>query len=623
MKLPSFNYLLNNAAKAFVRFPATILTSLVGVCVAIYLVEYHNDVKNFLPYVNVMLCAALGIPLFFSASILSEKSGSLPMRIGGIGIAAIILTLVFFSFPSIEETHNTFIPYIRYALFNAIAHLVVSFVPYLKTGSLNGFWNYNKGLFIRICTSALYSAVLYVGLALALVSLKVLFDVDLHEELFFEIWIVIVGFFNTWFFVAGIPEDIDALENVTDYPRGLKIFTQYILLPLLILYLVILYCYGMKIVLSWDWPKGIISYMIAVIAVLGIFTLLLIHPYAKQEGNGWIKKFTNVYYISLFPLIALLFFAIWLRVDDYGITINRYAIVLLGIWLTLVAVYFAMMRGQNIKFIPISLALMMALTSFGPWGIFSYSEHSQVDRLEHILTESGILVDGKIQNEVKWTIDGRRLTSLTEENNEGILNDSLHNEVLSIMNYLDNFHGFSAIRPWFEQDVDSVMVKLIDAGGDDNEARFYMKTMGLKFNHRYETVNPTVYYEFDVADEAIIPINEYQFMATFSMGTYNGAFEKKEFEIDGKKYEMVDQKNQVVISSDSDVLTLDLTKFMEDLAAQQRHDPRAQLERKRLTLTGSTQDLNVTVVFQNLEMRDQDAEMDITRGSGYVFLSRK
>ena len=43
------------------------------------------------------------------------------------------------------------------------------------------------------------------------------------------------------------PKSLTNLDNNYEYPAGLKIFSQYILLPLLMLYLLILYGYGIKI----------------------------------------------------------------------------------------------------------------------------------------------------------------------------------------------------------------------------------------------------------------------------------------------------------------------------------------------------------------------------------------
>src|SRR5690606_31425594 len=74
---------------------------------------------------------------------------------------------------------------------------------------------------LRCCTS-----VFYAGLSIALGSLDFLFDIDLHSELFMDMFIVIAGLFNTWFFISGIPETFHDLDDVHEYPKGIKIFSQ-------------------------------------------------------------------------------------------------------------------------------------------------------------------------------------------------------------------------------------------------------------------------------------------------------------------------------------------------------------------------------------------------------------
>ena len=447
MKLPSIQYLFKNAKNSFVRFPLTILSSLAAVVIGIYLTECHKSIDNIFPYINIILTSSLGISLFFCATIISnkkkfDKKNNLLIH----AFAALILVAIYLTLPSKESTHNTTLPYIKYALYSITSHLLVSFIPFAFTQQLNGFWQYNKTLFIRFLTSTLYSGFIYVGLILALSALNLLFDIKIHNELYFDIWITVAGFFNTWFFVSGIPQDLDELEINNEYPSGLKTFSQYVLLPLLALYLIILYAYGSKILMLWDWPKGIVTYLIICVSVLGILTFLLLYPYGNQNENSWIKKSSKAYYFALIPLLFILYIAIFMRIDDYGITINRYIILILGVWLTILCLYTAIGK-TNIKFIPTSLALIAILISFGPWGMFSVSEKSQVKRLEKILTQSKVLVKGKVQNE---TILGKEnITNqygIDKFANEKLLSDSLHNEVKSILDYLDDHHGFSLIR---------------------------------------------------------------------------------------------------------------------------------------------------------------------------------
>src|SRR5690606_16090706 len=123
--------------------------------------------------------------------------------------------------------------------------------------------------------------------------------------------------------------------------------------------------------------------------------------YQRWKESGWIKKFSRGYYYFLIPLVILLFIAIGMRIQEYGLTVNRYIIALMGVWLGFIAIYFSIGK-KKIKTIPISLALFMILSSFGSWGMFSLSERNQRNRLASILTENKILVNDKIQNEVIW-----------------------------------------------------------------------------------------------------------------------------------------------------------------------------------------------------------------------------
>jgi hypothetical protein len=618
MRLPSIEHLWKQSVAALLRFPLSILSATIGVCVAIYLMEMEGKVDNVLPYLNVLLTAALGIPLFFCAAIVSERWGGAVAKWGGVTVSAGLLGLMYLSLPGTDVTHNTTIPYVRYGLFNVIVHLLVSFAPFVRVRQLNGFWNYNKGLFIRIVTSGIYSGVLFTGLALAMGALDVLFNVTIDPKRYPELWVIIAGVFNTWFFVAGIPKDLDALEEERTYPKELKVFAQYILLPLLLLYLLILYGYGTKIVVAWDWPKGIVAYMISAIAVLGIFTMLLLHPYGAQQGNGWIRKVASGYYWLLFPLIALLFIAIGLRLDDYGITVNRYAIVVLGIWLSVVAVYFAVLRGENIKLIPVSLALMLALTSFGPWGMFAVGERSQVNRLEKLLTGAGILKDGKVHQEALWRLHARDgLVSDNLNGNEAVLSDSLHNEVHSILDYLDTHHGFEAIRPWFGQDMDSLITLAVKEDRYVNEARIYMQSLGLTYEYRMKD-EETQYMQFNAVDRILIPLTDYDYMVDLS-----GSLDMDcEFSLDGEDHAWEEKDGHYTLSSSEGQVRFALDSLATALIARHGHSMQHQLGQSQMTLSDTLDSWAVLLEVNYLHVERTGKQPRITGANGRLFLAK-
>ena len=208
----------------------------------------------------------------------------------------------------------------------------------------------------------------------------------------------------------------------------------------------------------------------------------------KKEVDGSKSSHTPNYFI-LVPLIILLFIAIGLRVDDYGLTIKRYGVVILGVWLSIVSLS-GIFKNENIKFIPISLSVLLILISFGPWGIFALSESSQSNRLISILEEHELIAEGKVINEGILKEDHlQELYTSADYPNEKLLGDSLSGEIISILDYLDDFHGFTHIQPYLKQNVDSLVKLSMKDKRYVNEARVYANALGFSFTHRQAQTN--------------------------------------------------------------------------------------------------------------------------------------
>jgi hypothetical protein len=573
MKKPSIHRLAKSAKDAFIRFPLVVLCALTGSLAGMYWVQVSEVSPDVLPMVNLMLTAALGIPLFFSIRMLLEGEDRFKSWSVAFYIAAVLLLIgIYYSLPDQDATRNTFQPYIRYTIYNVCLHLFVSFSPFLFTRREGPFWSYNITLLIRILAALLYSLVLFVGIVLALLALHLLFDVDIDSKIYPQLFILIMGLFNTWIFLAGIPSK-ERLIKEDAPPKELKVFAQYVLLPLLAVYLLILYGYGAKIVSNWDWPRGVVSYLIICVAVLGISAFLFLYPYGQLKENQWIKKFNQAFYYLLVPLLALLFLAIVMRLADYGFTVNRYLIFLLGIWLLITCLYFILGKGK-IVFIPISLCFVFLLASFGPWGAFEVSERSQINRLREILTQANMLNADKLQNEVFW--NANRFPELESRENSANalpLSDSLYLEVSSIVHYLDDYHGFDAVASWFEQDMDQIL----SAVNQDKlkwqrmeETELYMKTMGLPY--------PPIpgdpsgrYYSFQVeSPQLATPVGGFDYIVDFNINE----FDQKLFTVGGSNYRLGFNKTAegLLLEADGDSLHIPLEPFVNRLIENHGED---------------------------------------------------
>lgn len=445
MRLPSLSHIGVQISSVLLRFPILSLVTLVGTLTMWYNLEYETRFENQW-MVNLVITCALGIPLLLAFALRGEQFGKTdneqPNSKAGIVAQVIglaLLAVYFFSLPDNWDYAPQYY-FIQYALLFLGAHFAVSIAPFGPMGVQTSFWNYNQTLFINILTAALYSAVLFIGLSIALLSIENLFNVNIDEKLYAEIFTLIVGIFNTFFFLSGVPTQANQENPEEVYPKGLKIFTQYVLIPLVTLYLVILYSYAAKILIEATLPKGWVSYLILGYSTVGIFALLLVHPIKDHEDNAWINTFARWFYRALVPLLVLLYVAALRRVFDYGITEPRYLLLLLSFWLTGITAYFIFSSKKNIKILPLSLCLLAFLSAFGPWGASGVSRYSQQQRVKNVLQVNGVL-DGQGKA-------GKFTKAPTKEEAETLT---------SSIDYLYRYHGASAIQTFFTQDINAMV----------------------------------------------------------------------------------------------------------------------------------------------------------------------
>ena len=241
MRFPSVALLAQHAMVVLRRFPWTLAAGgLAAVTANAGIDGEANDV-----WARATFVALLGLPVTIALALLGEARGWSTGRRAATQLAGVVaLGLFFVVWPGIEWRHEA----IRYAQLSAALHLAVAFLPFLGTAESGAFWQYNRRLFLGFLRAYVFSAVLFVGIAVALAALDQLFGMDIRGESYARIWFIVAFVVNTWIFLAAVPVDLPGLARDTEYPRALKIFAQYILTPLAFTYLIILLAYLVKIV---------------------------------------------------------------------------------------------------------------------------------------------------------------------------------------------------------------------------------------------------------------------------------------------------------------------------------------------------------------------------------------
>ena len=91
------------------------------------------------------------------------------------------------------------------------------------------------------------------------------------------------------------------------------------------------------------------------------------------------------------PQIAMLGYAIYLRINQYDLTMNRYFVVVFGIWLLVISLYLLFSSKKYLAFIPTILTVFTILVSIGPWSVYHLPMDRQMKRLEANLVRANIL----------------------------------------------------------------------------------------------------------------------------------------------------------------------------------------------------------------------------------------
>jgi hypothetical protein len=439
MKFPSLDLLLTSLLKTVRRFPLAVIVAVIATVLSLILVEHEHTGQDNTIF-KILLTCALAMPLFFSFHAVFER-GKKTESFVLLGVGALMLALFYVGISAQSPKNDVSQIWVyRFFMWNGAFHLVAAFCTFYFASEMNGFWQWNKNLFLSFLLATLYSGVLYAGLALALAAITQLFGIELHNKIYGDLWVIIALFFQPLIFLGSIPSPINDLQEDESYPNGLRIFTQYILLPLVAIYFVILYIYMGKILIQWSLPKGWVrvSYLIIGFSVSGILSFLLLHPLAEKEEYKWIRLANTWYYRLLIPLFILMFVSIFVRVQTYGITPNRYIILVLALWLGVIAIYFSFSSKRNIIFIPLSLAIIGFLCSFGPWGIFSASVNSQTKALQAVLSKHHLFEKGKFV--------------AAPENNPVKMTSSEEDQIRTSIDLLNDLSYGDNLRSWIPQE---------------------------------------------------------------------------------------------------------------------------------------------------------------------------
>ena len=372
------------------RFPTTI-----GICIllVIMLIITNENQSNlsketFEIIQRINMIIALGIPLSLCLKLIFEKKKMKKLNevfIYILGIGALVL----YYFYLLKDFKDTSI--VRYTGLSIFLYLGFLYIPWL--GNKKHYENYIIKVLGSFFLAVIYAVVIYFGFSAIIFTVDKLFSINIEWKIYYYMSIIVFIVLMPSMFLAKIPYNNHDFSKV-DYPKALKVLLLYIVIPLITIYTTILYAYFIKIIVTRNWPEGLVSHLVLWYSIITVGVVFFIHPLIDK--NKLAKVFTFWFPKIIIPILLMMFVSIGIRIREYGITENRYFVLVLGIWVLGIMIYFSVARKMKNIIIPISLSIIVLNAVFGPLSSFSISRYSQNKRFEEILVKNNMLRSGKI-----------------------------------------------------------------------------------------------------------------------------------------------------------------------------------------------------------------------------------
>ena len=414
-KLQNINLAINKLFATLKRFPFAMLSAYIFTIMLMTLATVGYPHRMELVHYNVAnkiaLISSIGFFLFTTLRLISRNY--ILLLLGFI----LIITYYIYLPNNIHNLHKLEMEF-PFIIFSLISLMITA--PYLNHSSSNiKFWSWAKHIILSLLLSFIFGVILFAGLSGGLYITEKLFDLGQTQRYIEHISIFTMGIFGTYFFLSQLPK-YPRLLPLKAYNNMEIIFTKFILTPLFALYFIILYTYTAKIIFVGEWPKGTVSISILLFSAFSILTYLFWTPLWNKRS----EKYKNFFWWTILFQTFVLAIALYLRVEPYGWTANRYMIGVLGFWLFALSIYFIFNKKASYRTIFISLPIILMLSLFSPFSATITAKHSQQEKLKTLLAKLDV-----------------------DENISKDSNLSLQYNISSAISYLYNHHGMDSLFP--------------------------------------------------------------------------------------------------------------------------------------------------------------------------------
>ena len=550
-------------------------------------------------YTRYLYSFFIGVFLSATAQHVYERFFEKTMQRILLMVGAIILTVLYF------YTIGSSVDYdLETTIKTGIIFFALTFA-FMWIPTINSKVTFNKSFlatFKSFFTTVLFSVVLYAGIGFILLAVdQLLFSLDYKVNL--HCLNLVASLFAPIFFLSGTPlylskqdESTQSLEEQADkqekieqelmVPKVLELLLSYIVIPLTAIFTIILLVYLLQNITGEFWTNNLLEPMLVSYAITVIIVYFLVSTINTKSAIFFRKIFPKV----LVPIVLFQTVSSVLRIQETGLTLGRYYVILFGIFAFIAGIIFSVLPVRKNGWVAVVLIVFSLISILPPVDAFTVSRVSQTNLLKETLVKNNML-------------EGNKIIPNASIPDEDKIKISQTIDYLASMNYSKEIEWLAP----YNQRLNYQFEEVVGFEPVYDESSF--------------SPNQSYYATIDWKGSPLLSIEDYDKMIVFSQ--YDSpTLSAIDFEVENSTYDIISKNednttNLSLINEQNDTLiTIDLQETIDQVAASAQTKNVITLE--EATVTTENEEAKMNIVFTSIDIYDNQYNSEF-----YLFIDIK